>query len=247
MKNFLITFIILQLVLPPFSVAQEHPAKELSFEVNRIYSYITVSKEELKAANNIADLNKQYKPSWIREFKSVEVIATKNGKVQKEVGNNDVFTPEQKELMNTADAGKDIEVVVAYIPENTLKYNDVHEYDFKLTVDPDREAAYPGGLKQLNQYLQQHAFEKIPETSFSDGETAVIKFLISEEGEIMNTHLFWPSEDEKTNEILLEAIRKMPCWQPAEYSDGTKAHQEFALVVGNLESCVLPMLNFRRK
>ncbi len=246
MKNDLNLLILLLALLPTISFAQEPQTKELTFEVNRIYSYITVSKEEMEGANNIVDLNEQYKPSWIKEFKSVEVITTQNGKIRKATGKNDHFTPEQKDLMATADSGEDILVIVSYIPDNTLKHNDVHEYDFKLTIDPDNEAKYPGGTSQLNQYLQQNAFGKINKTSFSDGETAVIKFMVSEEGEIIHTQLFSSSNDEKTDEILLEVIRKMPCWIPAEYADGTKVKQQFALVVGDLESCVMPMLNFRK-
>ncbi|MFT4667667.1 MAG: hypothetical protein ACI9XB_004640 [Gammaproteobacteria bacterium] len=53
------------------------------------------------------------------------------------------------------------------------------------------------------------------------------------------------SIDENVNELLLETIQNMPCWKPAEYANGLKVKQEFVLTVGNMESCVVNLLNIR--
>jgi len=44
----------------------------------------------------------------------------------------------------------------------------------------------------------------------------------------------------------LETIQKMPCWKPAKYANGTTVKQDFVLTVGNMENCIMPMLNISR-
>lgn len=45
---------------------------------------------------------------------------------------------------------------------------------------------------------------------------------------------------------MAEAIRNMPSWKPAGYSNGISVKQDFVLTVGNMESCVVSLLNIRR-
>lgn len=44
---------------------------------------------------------------------------------------------------------------------------------------------------------------------------------------------------------MLETIQEMPHWTPARYANGTKTTQEFAFVVGHMESCVINTINTR--
>jgi TonB family protein len=72
-----------------------------------------------------------------------------------------------------------------------------------------------------------------------------IKFTIDEAGQIINAHIFQPSKDEDVDNLLLETICNMPNWKPAEYSNGKKVKQEFVLTVGNMENCMINLLNIR--
>lgn len=248
-KNFVL-LILLLLTFPHLGSAQSISTHELQYEVKRIYPTISITEKQLKEAHTLIDLNKHYKASWIKEYISVEILASHKGKWRKAIGKNDTLSQEQKDIMNMADLGTDISVIVQYIPENTLTHNDIKEIDFSFTVDPENEAKYYTGQEQLMQYLKENAIDKIPEGSFKAYELAAIKFIINEEGEIINAHVFesvyQTSRKEKIEKLLLETIRKMPCWKPAEYSNGTKAKQEFALIVGSMESCLVNLLNIRR-
>ena len=249
-QNKLIVLLFITLFFPNPGASQDNLTNEPRFEVNRIYPYISITKEELNEANSLTDLNRHYKSSWIREYNSVEVLTSYKGKIIKSTGKNDALSQEQKNLMNMADAGADISVKVKYIPENTLTHNDPKEISFTLTVDPENEAEYPGGQQQLIKYLKEKAIDKIPGGSFKNYDLTAVKFTISENGEIMNAHVFDPgyqtSKNEKINELLLEAICNMPPWKPAEYSNGIKVKQEFVFTVGNMENCVAHLLNIRR-
>ncbi len=256
-QNKLIVLLFIALAFPHPGSSQDSLTNELSYEVNRVYPHISITKEKLNEAHTLIDLNNEandlnlyYKSSWIREYISVEILTSYKGKIRKAVSKNDTLSQEQKDIMNMADVGTDISVKVQYIPENTLTHNDIKEIDFSFTVDPESEAKYPGGQQQLKQYLKEKAIDKIPDGSFKNYDLTAIKFTINEEGKIIDAHVFESEyqtyKNEKIDKLLLETIRNMPCWKPAEYSNGIKVKQEFVLTVGNMENCVIPLLNIRR-
>lgn len=246
MKNSFVIFLLLLLVFPHLGSAQDLSGNEPGFEVNRIHPYISITRDALTAARTLSDLNEHYKPSWIREYITVEILTTYKGQLRKAVSNQETLSQEQKDHMNTADVGTDISVKVRYIPDNTLKQNNPKELHFTFSVDPDNEATYPGGKQQLNAYLKEQAIDRIPANTFRDYDLTAVKFAIDEEGHVMDAHIFWSSEDEKTNRLLLETICNMPNWKPATYVDGTKVRQEFVWTVGSMENCMINLLNIRR-
>lgn len=256
-QNTLIVLLFVALAFPHPGSSQDRLSNELSYEVNRIYPFISISKEKLKEAHTLTDLgdktnhlNHYYKSSWIREYISVEILTSYKEGIRKAVSKNDTFSQEQKDIMNMADVGTDISVKVQYIPENTLTHNDIKEINFTFTVNPENEAKFPGGQQQLKQYLKEKAIDKIHDGSFKNYDLAAIKFTIDEEGKIIDAHVFesiyQTYKNEKIDNLLLETIRNMPYWTPAEYSNGTKVKQEFVLTVGNMESCVINLLDIRR-
>lgn len=246
-QNKLTILLFLILIFPSLNFAQDNLTTGPRFEINKINPYISITKEELKEANNIADLNKHYKASWIKDYISVEIMSSYKGKAIKSISKNATLSQEQKDLLNKSDAGANISIKVKYIPNNTLKNNDAKEINFAFTVLPESEATYPGGQEQLIQYLKAKAIDKIPSTSFNNYDLVAVKFTIDEEGKVINAHLFGSeyqeTKDEKIAQLLLETIQNMPTWTAATYSTGTKAKQEFVLTVGNMENCIISLLN----
>ena len=226
---------------------QEQATAPLQFEVNKVYPYISISPESLQEAQSLLDLNRHYKPDWVRSYLAVEISAVQNGKLKKVIGESDLLNKEQKELIQNADAGTNMKVNIHYIPENNLKENEAKEMDFTFKVDPKIDAVYPGGQEALNEYLKINAINKITNGSFKGFDLSAIQFTINEDGEITNAQLFdsvfQSYKNKAVNDLLLEVIRKMPCWKPAEYANGIKARQQFVLTVGNQESCLVNLLN----
>lgn len=260
MKNIQIKLIALLFIVftfPILGASQDSLTNEFGYEVKRVYSKITITKEKLNEAHTLTDLNNEnkdldmyYKSSWVKEYISVEILTSHKGTTRKASAKNGTLSQEQKDIMKMADAGTDISVKVQYIPENKLTHNDIKELDFVITVDPENGAEYIGGQQKLNQYIKENAIDKIPEGSFKNYDLTAIKFAINEEGQITDAHIFesvyQSFNDEKVDKLLLETIRNMPCWTPAEYANGIKIKQEFVLTVGNMESCVINLLDVRR-
>ena len=148
--------------------------------------------------------------------------------------------------MAMADVGSDISINMKYIPDNTLKQNTAKESHFSFMVNPETKATYTGGQQELKHYLKDHAIDKIPAETFKEWDLAAVKFTITEKGQVANAHIFETSKDEKIDALLLETIKNMPNWTPAVYSNGTKVEQEFVLTLGNMENCIVNLLNIRR-
>lgn len=222
--------------------SQDNSMEAFGYQVNKIHPYISITKQEVKEATRLIDLNNRYQTSWIKEYLSVEVAAINNGIEQKAMGQNNYLTLQQKAILNLADVGTPIHVKVKYIPKNTLKQNDPKEINFTFTPIPENEAIFLGGQQELNQYLQENIIDKIS-TDHLISNIAIVKFIINKEGRITNEQLFWSSEDKKADALLMECLGNMPTWIPASYLDGTKIEQEFALTIGNKNSCAINLIN----
>ncbi len=242
----LIAVLFVVFTLPQFSIAQDQLTGQLAYNIHRELPYILINEAQLSVAETIMDLDPRYKPSWVREYISVEISASHNGQIKTVAGENAMLTPAQKELMNQADAATPIYVKIDYIPENTLKDNEPKVADFTFTVDPDNEAQYTGGRQKMQQYLKTKVIDQIPDSVFTGYALAAVKFTVNEAGEIIDAHVVETSKDEQVDALLLETIRKMPCWAPAEYANGLKVKQAFVLTVGNMQNCIVNTLNIRQ-
>lgn len=252
-------FVFFLLLSSVAGFGQESVVEKPSYEVQKVYPYISVTKEELQNANTLSDLKNnnnrlhlEYCSSWVKEYLSIEILTIQDGKLKKLSSNSDeikhtaVLTKDQKNLMLSADTGKEISVVIKYLPQNNLVQNEPREIAFSLIVDPENDASFPGGKQKLENYLQSNAIDKIQQGAFEGLDLSAIKFTINKEGGIVNASVFGSEYDTSPNEeldkLLLETIAKMPCWQPARYSDGTPAEQEFVWTVGNQENCLINLL-----
>ena len=244
-QNKLILLFLLALVLPTISFSQDELGPELTFEVNKVLPYIAITKAQLDEAKTLIDLDERYKATWVKEYQSVAILTSHNGKIKKAFSKNDVLTQEQKDNMKVADSGKDITVKVNYTPKNSLKNNEDKEMNFSFHVFPENEAKYTEGQDALRKYLKENLINKIPDGLFTGFKLAAVTFTINEEGQVLDPQLASASEDDRIDDLLLKTIANMPCWTPAKYATGVKVKQAFALSVGNHESCVINLLNIR--
>jgi hypothetical protein len=242
MKKNQILFLVLLSIGQAFNSFAQN---DLKFEVNKVLPFVSIQENKLAEINTLQDLDKRYPASWVKEYMSVEISAFKNGTKLKASGISEVLTQEQKELIQSADRNRDIAVNITYLPNNSLKNNTAKQYDFEVTVMPVKNASYAEGAEQLTQYLRNNCIINIEAGSFTGYDLTAIKFTITEQGHIRDIKVAMPSKDTKINEILVAAISKMPTWKPAEFSNGLKVKQDFILTIGNMENCMVNLLNIR--
>lgn len=246
-KNKLLILFIVSLAFTQFGSSQDNSDFELEYEVNRVYPYISITRTDLNSATSLIDLNpRHFKPSWVKEYYVVEIVTTQNGKIQKAVGKNNLLTQKQKDNMKTADVNTDIIVNINYLPNNTLKNNEPKKMDFTFSIEPDNEATFASGEKDLKKYLEENVMAKISKENFKIYNLTALKFTVNETGEIVDTHIFQTSDDTEIDNLFLEVISNMPKWKPAKYYNGIKVKQEFTFTVGDHRSCVINTLSIRR-
>lgn len=183
-------------------------------------------------AKTMSDINPGYPTTWISEYISTEISTISDGKAMKAVGTNDILSTDQKNLLHNAGLGDNIIVDVDYKVANAVMGMDTRHMHFELTVIPEVEAQFPGGHQHLSAYLEDNAIYKISEKDSKQMDPAIIKFTITETGEISNAQVFQSSKNSKVDKLLLDVINKMPRWKPAENSNGLKLKQEFEFIVG---------------
>lgn len=226
MKN---SLVILLLTLPFVSGF----GQELWFDVSATYVH-PVKKEALAGVRTLQDINPGYPASWITNYISVEVSATCDGRLMKEMSQNDTLSAGQKNILNTVDLGSDIVFIVNYHYKNAATDNiDVRTMMFTYTLVPEVEAEYADGYEQMKAYLKKNAVDKIQEGTEKEFRKGVVKFTVSEDGEITGAYIATTSGDEKTDKLLLKVINKMPKWKPAQTSAGYKVKQDFVFNLGN--------------
>lgn len=214
---------------------------ELSYELRGKYSR-PLKKEQLAGVSFVHDMIVAYPANWISSYVSVEIEATCNGKSQKAMGKNDALSPEQKNILSRTDLGSDVVIKVKYIYNDPVTHaieNNVMRVSF--TIVPEIEAGYQGGRAQLTKYLKTKGIQNMPGSSFNPNligprllpQYTAVRFTINPAGQVEQARIFHASLDPKRDLLLLDAIRQMPKWKPAENSKGEKVKQDFELLLGN--------------
>lgn len=237
--------VLLIVLLSTGHVNNSFAQNALAFEINKVLPFISIEEHKLAEITTLTDLDKRFPSAWVKEYVSVEISAFKNGIKTTASGIGNVLNQEQKELIQLADRNGDVAVNVIYLPENSLTNNTFQQYDFKVTVMPYKDAGYAEGTEQMMQYLQKNSIENIDAGSFVGYDLTAIKFTITEQGHVSDIQVVLPSKDAKIDEMLVTTISKMPIWQPATFSNGLTVKQDFVLTIGNMDNCMVNLLNIR--
>ena len=222
-------------------------SKTVPFGIYQVYPPLSLTKDQLNSLSSIPELNRFYKPSWIQEYLSTAIKASVNGTMTISLGESEMLTEDQIRLIKSVDTGSEISVDIKYIPENNLKVNEARDIHFSFTIEPEVNARYPIKEKGLTDFIQSEGLNQIKADSFDGFDITVVQFTIDEEGQVTDPFIFWSSEDESTDSVLLNTICKMPKWDPAKYANGHRIKQDYVLIVGNMENCMVHTLNIRKE
>jgi len=226
--------------------AQSELPSGLGYEVSRIYPSLSETQEALAEAKSISELNPYFKSEWVKEIKSVEVVTTSGNNQRVVKGITQEFNEDQIASIKSADIGSEMSVLVRYLPDNDLGFNDVKEFDFDCVLDPERDATFPGGSEELNKYILSSPVGQLTQDQIRQYLAAIVTFVVDEDGEITDAKIHQSSDNDEVDKQLLATVCDMPNWLPAEYRNSKRIKQEYALVVGDLMSCTINTLNTRQ-
>lgn len=186
------------------------------------------------------DINPFYAKSWVTEYVSTVISAQCNGKIIKAIGKNDTLSEDQKKIFRLADIGWDVAVEVKYkLPNPVTAKLENSKMNFFVTLVADSSFSLPvadaefiDGKEKMRKYLYDNAVQPISKTVSEKFQKGRVKFTINETGEITNCNISESSGDAKTDLLLIETVRKMGNWKPAENSEGKTVKQDFQFALG---------------
>lgn len=229
MKNWTIALLLLCVSITGFS-------QDVRFEVRKLYRK-SVKQEKLQTVKTMKDINPGYPSAWIadKDYVSTKISTISNGKELKAVGTNETLSAEQRSLLATIDVFTDIAVEVKYNLKNlgTLDI-DVKTMNFSVTAVPEKEAKYCSGEEQMQEYIQKNVIDKLSKNHIEQLQTvtALVGFTVDEQGKTSDIQIVKTSKDKELDDLLIDTIRNMSNWQPAENSKGTNIKQEFEFSIG---------------
>lgn len=226
-------------------MAQNSLDTELKFEVNKVYPSYSINRAQLHDAKTIKDINRYFKPSWIKKYESVTINTIHQSQSKKSNSKSYELTSEQKQMILMADVGSPITVDISYIPNNSLAVNEIQNMTFTLEIEADIDAQYRQGAVAMEEHLQKY-LDKIPPGTYEGYALSAVKFTVDNDGEIVDAHILDYPRAESVDQILIDAVCNMPSWIPARYDNGKTIKQEYVFTVGNMENCIVNLLNIKK-
>ena len=101
--------------------------------------------------------------------------------------------------------------------------------------NPKKQAVYKSGHKALLDYLKENSKDETANVEKNQLKSGIIRFFISEDGQIKNAALESSSGYKAIDEKMIELITNLPeNWTPATNASGNKIEQELIFSFGTL-------------
>jgi hypothetical protein len=171
-------------------------------------------------------------------YELVSISAQCAGKIMTAQSHSPKLTSAQKTIIQTADPDTDIKIKIKFRYKNQVNQKfegstEFQEGEFSVLVVPQKEASYLGGAFPMASYFEKNITTKISDVNpKGEIQQTLAIFTVNELGQIVNSEISETSTNPKIDQIILEAIRKMPRWKPAENSKGMKVKQAFRFRFG---------------
>ena len=202
-----------------------------------------VTCEKLSEAKLMSDIIPDYPTAYYNsliDYVNIEIITTQNGKQIIAANLIDSLTLEQKNNLNYADMSSTIGIKIHFKykdPANDVvgSARKIKEMNFGITLVPAKEAEFEGGLEQMNSFVKENVISKIPLNNNSAKIPNVsVVFTVNELGKAIDARILKSSSDPKIDQLMIDAVNKMPQWKPAENAKGEKIKQEFSFGIPNV-------------
>lgn len=219
---------------------------------NVLFSFVDqdefdVSESVFFEAKSLSDLHRFYKDEWVAKYVSTKLVYEIDGKVKEAKGTSHELSSAQKELLANVEAGGTIELIVDYIPDNSLSHNDVKKMDFKFYVNPCTIPEIKIGDTAFKKYINERLLNHISEAQEAKLKFSVVELEISNEGQVSKVNLVEKTGDDKLDSLLVKVIEDMPLWSPATSASGKTLAYEMKFYMTNVKnSCMINTIVSRK-
>lgn len=195
--------------------------------------YAPVTLDTLQQAKTLVDIYPKYRPAWVKEYHSVIITSTCNGRSRSAEGSDQHLTEAQLTLLRNSSPDCAVDVEITYLPNNDLRPNPVRTMNFAVQVVPIMQAKYPGGMDALKAHLKTEVVDAVAELVEDPIELVKLRFFVSETGEVADVEIQESSGQVHIDRFIQKAFCSLPLWQPARNVDGQAIRQEFEFSMGS--------------
>lgn len=219
-----------------FQPDQKAPNEELFFSV-RAKNDHRIRKDEFQQTKRVDEMIENYPSSWISEYRSVELISYHNKNKTSAIGEDNVLTSEQLELIKASEINDEIQVLVKFKTENIVsKRLEDRELIVNMSIVPTKEAEYPGSYENLIAYFALNSKGKVSAKVINEMDPSSISFVVNEVGRTEEVEVTNSCGDKDIDRLFVDLILNMPAWEPAKDEAGNKVKQKLQFNFG-LDGC----------
>lgn len=191
-----------------------------------------VLREKVNSAVKFDDLIPYYPHNWIDGYLGTMVTIKHNKAIRTSDGKNNSLTATQKSLLNVAEVGDELTLIIKYFSKNSVTGNNDHqEIKLEYTVVSELEAKPASGIEKMREYFRTATFKSFEDGTGESFAGASVLFKVDEYGHIAEASLSKSSGNMAADQRLLKSVRSMPVWTPAQDKSGKKYSREFILEV----------------
>jgi protein TonB len=215
------------------TLTENEPETEFIYMIDSEFG-ATVTKENLHKAMSVNDVLPEVADWEPYPIHFVKLTIFKGKQALSESSENIILSEAQKQLLKTVDYSEGFHF--------KAKSKGVHkktgepancELNYSITVTPEKEAEYVGGMDAVILYLENNSKKETSIAQEDQLNRGQIKFIVSKEGTVTNVELLKPSGYDSIDNHLLTLINSLPeSWTPASTLDGEKIEQEFIFSFG---------------
>ncbi len=214
-----------------------------TFEILKVDPSFSISKEQVEDLTSLEEINKHFKPEWVKQYFSVKTMAIIDGKEKSVTSENNHIDSAQKALLKQADEHELVHISINYLPNNSLKQNEAKEIHFSFAFKPSIDAVPLEGNATLAHKIKEELSAKNLAYRQEKHQLAIATFSISAEGHPFNVKMVSSTKNPTIDSVIVEQLNCMPKWNPASYANGKATQQDFALLIGDDQSCNINLVN----
>ncbi len=199
-----------------------------------------IKKADLDNATAFSDIIGEEQAQRIVSYKHLSVTLLDGDKRTdlKETGVGGEFTAEQIKLLQSFDHSTNLLIWADYL-ETSVETGEITDAYWSpyLTVVPEKQAEYEGGMEALKYFLDKNSVEKTSGIPADKLQPAKLFFTVTKNGTIENVYLDRTSGYTDIDLMMFVLIKEAPGkWTPAENSKGEQVDQELVVSFG-LKGC----------
>ena len=239
--------IILILSAAQWAYSQSQNDFDLSCDIHHVIKPLSISHEVAQTANQIKDIYPHFKPEWIKAYDKVTLSRKVNGNDISAVGENQILTEQQQNIISNIDEGHPITLNISYSPRNTLPFDELKNLKVTFEVRPIKNASFPIGANSMNEFIENNILSKVSKSDFRAHHLTAIQFTIDQSGNLLNAYIKESSGNKKIDDLLMESLCNMPVWAPATYKSGKTVNQDFVPCDWRYEKLCCKSFEYRGK